>query len=465
MGYRLKFLIFLSVFLIGAFSIITWKAFRVYSESFAETAVQGEMEILEERVRNIAGEFERFKVLANAKGDIEAQMKAFQIPLMAHVVFTEGKWKAQWFEGMPGMREQAKSLASQIAFDSTPQSRNSWAAVRFVDRTGGYAFIIPTITDKSVHFFSFFMDQKSLAQVLKKSSVVESLHIVSPQAGEIFSTQAKDMRMIDGKLKNLAGKTQGVLVTKSAGNKVVLYQFHPFLQSYVFKVIPQTKVASLPLARFYGLIFFALILCGIAVYAMHILFVALFDRLSQAVQKIRVASGVEILPVHGKDELIEIEYIADAIELQGPKEPHTNSAEATVPAIVANTMSMLPTAGEMSDETTKAVRSRVINCLGYLNRIKAQFQIDSPHIRLLEQELRELRKMIDPQSESLAHAATPSVQPAFNPILSSFQKEMANEKTETSSAAKTTDVAKDLMSNIAPTVRRPKREINDFGDL
>ena len=93
MGYRIKFLVFLSVFLIGAFSIITWKAFRVYSESYAQTAIQGEMEILEERVRNIAVDFERFKILVNAKDDLEAQLKALQVPLMAHVIFTEGKWK------------------------------------------------------------------------------------------------------------------------------------------------------------------------------------------------------------------------------------------------------------------------------------------------------------------------------------------------------------------------------------
>lgn len=463
MGYRLKFLVFLSVFLIGAFSIITWKAFRVYSESYAETAVQGEMDILEERVRSIAGDFERFKVLASGKGDVEAQMKALQIPLMAHVVFAEGKWKAQWFEGVTGMREQAKALASQIAFDSTPQSRNSWALVRFQDRSTGYAFIIPSISDASVHFFAYFLDQKGLAQVLKKNSVVESLHIISPQAGEIYSSQQKDMRLIDGQLKNLSGKTQGLLVTK-ASNRVALYQFHPFLQSYIFKVIPQAKVASLPLARFYGLIFFALLLCGIAVYAMHILFVALFERLQAASEKIRKTMNVETLP-RGRDELTVIEFLAEVAEQQAPAlaSARTSAAETT-PAIITNTIAAIqePVTAP-SDDTTSMLRSRVINCLGYLNRIKTQFQIDSPHIRLLEQELRELRKAIDPQRDA---TATASIQPAFNPILSSYQKELADDKKDAN--AKITESAKTPVASateVMSTVRRPKREINDFGDL
>lgn len=458
MGYRLKFLVFLSVFLTGAFSIVAWKAFRVYSESYAQAAVQSEMNILEERVRGIVSDLERFKTIAGGK-DVETQMKALHIPLMAHVVFADGKWKAQWFEGMPGMREQAKALASQIAFDSSPQSRNSWALVRYQDRSSGYAFIIPKVADNGVHFFSFFMDQKSMAQVLKRNSVVESLHIVSPQAGDIYSSNAQDMKLIEGRIKNLSGQTQGVLTSKSAQNKVVLFQFHPFLQSYVFKVIPQNKVASLPLSRFYGLIAFALILGAIAVYALHLLFVAMFDRLNVAVEKIRGASGMEELPITARDELVGLEFLADNIEQNGL----VTAPAATVPAVVATTAPAGP-APVSEAELTKIVRSRMINCLGYMNRLKTQFQIDSPHMTLLEQELRELRKVVDPQTT----ATTSSIQPAFNPILSSYQKELGNDvaKTEVTKkeSAKTTP-ATDIKVDVAASIRRPKREINDIGEL
>lgn len=455
MGYRFKFLVFLSVFLTGAFSIIAWKAFRVYSESYAQAAIQSEMDVLEERVRGIVGELERFKTISSAK-NVEAQVKALQIPLMAHVVFADGKWKAQWFEGMGGMREQAKALASQIAFDSTPQSRNSWALVRYQDRSTGYAFIIPRIVDNGVHFFSFFMDQKNLAQVLKKNSVVESLHIVSPQTGEIYSSNAKDMRLVEGRAKTLSGQTQGLLTSKAAQNKVILYQFHPFLQAYVFKVLPQNKVASLPLSRFYGLIVFALILGAIAVYALNLLFVAMFDRLNEAVAKIRRASGMEELPISARDELIEVEFLADTIEQKGltagvPAVPVTSAA-------VTEVVAQPPPVDE--GELTKNVRSRVINCLGYMNRLKTQFQLDSPHITLLEQELRELRKAVDPQS---AVKTATSIQPAFNPILSSYQKELGSEtvKKETAKAAVSTESKVDT----GAIIRRPKREINDIGEL
>lgn len=168
MSYKLKYLIFLSAFLIGAFSIITWKAFRVYSESYSEATLHSEMEILEEQVQNIAAEFEHFKTLANGKEDVEMKMKALQLPLMAHVVFAEGKWKAKWYEGVLGMREQAKLLAGQVAFESAPQSRTSWAIVRFQDRSSGYAFIMPMLTPSAVHFFAFFLDQKSMTAILKK---------------------------------------------------------------------------------------------------------------------------------------------------------------------------------------------------------------------------------------------------------------------------------------------------------
>ncbi len=465
MGYRLKFLVFLSVFMAGAFSIIAWKAFRVYSESYAQAAIQSEMDILEERVRGVVSELERFKTVANGK-NVETQMKALQIPLMAHVMFSEGKWKAQWFEGSPGMRGQAKSLASQIAFDSTPQSRNSWAMVRYDDRSTGYAFIIPKMADNAVHFFSFFMDQKSMAQILKKSSVVESLHIVSPQAGEIFSTNAKDMKLIEGRTKNLSGKTQGVLTGKTAGNQVVLYQFHPFLQSYVFKVIPQNRVATLPLSRFYGLMVFALILGAIAVFALHLLFKAMFERLQVAVEKIRSASGIEEIPIAAHDELVEVEYLADLIEENGLGAAAT-AVSATTTATVPETTAA-PAVAPMIDEAelTKSVRSRAINCLGYLNRIKAQFQLESPHITLLEQELRELRKLVDPQNATIS--TTPSIQPAFNPILSSYQKELGNDVIKKDAAK--AEVAKAMQNanailDMTPTIRRPKREINDIGEL
>lgn len=460
MGYRFKFLVFLSVFLTGAFSIIAWKAFRVYSESYTSAAVQSEMNVLEERVRGIVGELERFKTVANAK-DVEIQIKALQIPLMAHVVFADGKWKAQWFEGATGMRDQAKGLASQIAFDSTPQSRNSWAMVRYKDRSTGYAFIIPRVADNGVHFFSFFMDQKGLAQVLKKNSVVESLHVVSPQAGEIFSSNTKDMRLIEGRIKTISGQTQGILASKTAANRIVLYQFHPFLQAYVFKVMPQNKVASLPLSRFYGLIVFALILGGIAVYALNLLFGAMFDRLNLAVAKIRAASGMEELPIAARDELVEVEFLAETIESKGL---------TTVPSMDASTAitsPLTPTApAPMEDsELTKNVRSRIINCLGYMNRLKTQFQLDSPHMTLLEQELREMRKLVDPQT---AVKATVSVQPAFNPILSTYQKELGHETVKAEAVKKEAPkpvVTQESNMDMSAAIRRPKREINDIGEL
>jgi hypothetical protein len=466
MGYRLKFLVFLSVFLIGAFSIITWKAFRVYSESYAEAALQGEMEILEGRVQSIVSEFERFKSLASNKESIEARLKVLQLPLLAHVIFEEGKWKAQWYEGVKGTRENGKALATQISFESVPQSRNSWSVIRFPDRTSGYAFIIPSLTDKSVHFFSFFLDEKTIGNIMQKGSIVENLHIVAPQAGDIYNSSDKERTLIDGVVKKAGGQSQG-MVLSSNGNKVVLFQFHPFLQAYVFKVIPKLRVASPPLSRFYGLIIFAVVLAGIAVFAMNLLFASLFERLNYAIAQIQETTAVDISSANSKDELSMIENLAIQLEAKSRElgavvVPAPESAAGTA-AVTANpvavAISEALTEPIFKDDTTKALRSRVINCLGYLNRIKTQFQIESPHVALLEQELRDLRKIVDPATGIAGKAAGASFQPSFDPILANYkmdtdqQKPLKPENQETN------------VTHSQVTVRRPKRDINDFGDV
>lgn len=100
-----------------------------------------------------------------------------------------------------------------------------------------------------------------------------------------------------------------------------------------------------------------------------------------------------------------------------------------------------------------------------MNRLKTQFQLDSPHMTLLEQELREMRKLVDPQT---AVKATVSVQPAFNPILSTYQKELGHETVKAEAVKKEAPkpvVTQESNMDMSAAIRRPKREINDIGEL
>lgn len=459
MGYRVKYLVFLSAFLLGAFSIITWKSFRVYSESYTQSSVAKEMDVLEQRVQSIASEFERFKTIVKTGNSVEEQLKVFHVPLMAHVIFIDGKWKAKWFEGVKGMREQAKSLAHQISFESAPQARNSWFSVKFQDQSTGYAFVMPAIADSSVHFYTFFLNEKSIAQVLKQSSIVDSFHVISPTTGEIYSSEKKDLKQIEAQLSSVAKKNHGLLVLDAKREKMALYHFHPFLQSYVFKVIPQIKIASIPLSRFYGLMVLAVVLCGIAVFAMHLLLETLFSRIGSAVQTLEAATGKTVFKDAG-DEVTPLENLAMALASTefartGPQQAAQEVAESKV-----------ATPQEMSTDERSELRSRAINCLGYLNRLKIQFQIDSPHMRLLEEELRGLRKSLDTASGVVDTAFT--TQPSFNPILSSYQKDFVGAKSQSVETTKISDILKVTGADkevAAPAVRRPKREINGLGDL
>ncbi|MCB9072946.1 MAG: hypothetical protein H6623_04925 [Bdellovibrionaceae bacterium] len=469
MGYRIKFLIFLGVFLVGAFSIVTWKAFRVYSESYVESSLQSEMEVLEGRVQSIVSEFERFKSLALTKENIDGRLRLLEIPLMAHVIFEEGKWKAQWFEGVKGMREQGKTLASQVAFENLPQSRNSWTPIYFSGQQKGFTFVIPSLADKSVHFFAFFLDGRTMNNLMQKGTIVENMHIIAPQAGDIYATSNADKNLVDQAFIKVKGKAQGTFL-ESSNNKIVLFQFHPFLQAYVLKVIPKLRVTSPPLSRFYGLVFFATILVSIALFAMNLLFTALFQRLNNAVEQIGESAHIEPT-AHVHDELSQIENIAIHLHEQPDSR---ESAHAPVPfnekasqtPVVHTPPAPIQAEERLADDDKRIFRSRVINCLGYLNRIKAQFQLESPHVVLLEQELRELRKIIDPvlggpTKEALNNKE--SLQPSFDPILANYQIEQETPVTLASVVDEMSEV--DATLNAPFALRRPKRETNDFGDI
>lgn len=462
MGYRVKYLVFLSVFLLGAFSIMTWKSFRVYSESYTQASLSKEMEVLEQRVQSIVSEFERFKSMIKTDNTIEQQLKLFQVPLMAHVIFVDGKWRAKWFEGVSGMRDQAKSLAHQISFESIPQSRNSWFAVNFQDKSTGYAFVMPAMVDSSVHFYTFFLTDRSIAHVLRQSSIVESFHVISPTMGEIYSSQKGDLKQIESKLSSVVKKNHGLLVLDAERERVALYQFHPFLQTYVFTVIPQVKIAAIPLSRFYGLIALSILLCGIAIYAMHLLLDALFKRIDNAVAAIEQATGRSLFK-DPSDELAQLENLAMSLESVG-----IETKSPVVPSAQEPSSSAIDSGAGALDAERSEARSKVINSLGHLNRLKVQFQIDSPHMKLLEEELRDLRKSLD-EPVQLTDKEGSSLQPTFDPILTSYQKKNASPKTILSNVGELTPVADETTHRAdkenAPTVRRPKREIHDFGDL
>ena len=100
MNARLKYLVFLGFFLTGSFLIVTWKSFDIFSKKYAQTFQNMQIQDLEKQALIVQSQFDNLQNILSAQTNVEPLLKAQEISLLAHIIKENGKWKAQWFEGV-----------------------------------------------------------------------------------------------------------------------------------------------------------------------------------------------------------------------------------------------------------------------------------------------------------------------------------------------------------------------------
>ena len=102
----------------------------------------------------------------------------------------------------------------------------------------------------------------------------------------------------------------------------------------------------------------------------------------------------------------------DELELQNEQ-----SSRTQVPSVMETVVAAPkaePIVAPQNNLDITNMRAKAINCLGYLNRYKAQNPAATSQLQMLEKELRELRAIIDPVEP--VPNKTPTQQPSFNPL-------------------------------------------------
>jgi len=443
MKIRWKFLSFLAVFLLGSFLIVTWKSYSIFSQKYVKATQQMQLDELEKQGQYISQQFSDLQKILSNPSDVEAQLKARGIGLLAHVVNDDGKWKAQWFEGVPGYRKEAQNMAKQISFEALPTSRKSWHLVQLQEKMRGYAYVIPTAEQKGkVSYFVYFFTKDYLHKLFKGQSYLETLVAYSPQIGQIYAMGDFDDSVIEQNKASIKDRPSGFIPTsKQAG---VLYYFNPDLQLYLLKnqpVAPLAVDSPMYLLTLFGIIF---LLVGVAAVMFDMLLKILFTRLEYVTASLRMRINTPSDRKHFGDELEELEYLTHYLEDGGITLQTDKPAAPTAEAVSAD-------AGKKHEDFLEQIRPKAINSLGYFHRVKAQVP-PTPNLQLLEKELRELRALIDPATAS-AQGLPPQPAPYFNPILDAFKKDAVVEKTEATPApAVKTETAAPAEAAAEPTV-------------
>ena len=130
MNARLKYIVFLGFFLTGSFLIITWKSFDIFSKKYAQTYQNMQIHDLEKQAVVVQSQFDNLQKILSAQSNIEPLLKAQEISLLAHIIKENGKWKAQWFEGVEGLRSQAKNVAQQKRLVAVSKMQGAFVAFR-----------------------------------------------------------------------------------------------------------------------------------------------------------------------------------------------------------------------------------------------------------------------------------------------------------------------------------------------
>jgi hypothetical protein len=373
MNARLKYLVFLGFFLTGSFLIITWKSFDIFSKKYAQTYQNMQIQDLEKQAVIVQSQFDNLQKILSAQTNVEPMLKAQEISLLAHIIKENGKWKAQWFEGVEGLRTQAKNVAQQIPFDSLSTSKKSWHLVNVKEHGAHLAYVIPVYAAGRVSYYSFFFKTDFFAKWFRGASTAENLTLMAPQLGEIFAFGEKPIEGIEKHRSLLAQKQTGLWPTSKTA-ALVTY-FHPDLQLLFVKQIQLQNMVVESASYLRALLLMIGLLVIISMVVTDLVFRGFFQRF-------------------------------DELELKNSQAP-VRSAAADIVVPKAEPI-VAPTPANNFD--VPEMRTKAINCLGYLNRYKSQNPAASSQLQMLEKELRELRAIIDPTEPIVAS------QPTFNPL-------------------------------------------------
>lgn len=371
MQLRFKYLGFLALFLTGSFLIVTWKAYDIFSKKYAQAYQNMQIQDLEKQAVIVNSQFEILQKVLQSQEDREPLLKSMGVSLLAHIIKEDGKWKAQWFEGVAGLRTQAKGVAQQIPFDSLSTSKKSWHFVNIKDQGQHIAYVIPAFEDGKINYFSFFFKADFFSKWFKGSSMSENLTLLSPQIGEVYSLGEKSVEGLD-RYKDVISKKQTGLWPVSKNVALISY-FHPDLQILFVKNISLQNLVIESAAYLWALFAIIAVLVSMSLIVMDLVLRQLFQKTDQ-------------------------EPVALPVEMPAVVQTKTEPAPIVAPVI------------EKQSALEEALRPKAINCLGYLNRLKSQLKEESPHLQMLEKELRELRGLIDPAQGVVAP------QPSFDPI-------------------------------------------------
>ncbi len=446
MKLRLKYLGFLALFLTGAFLIVTWKAYDIFSQKYAQTYQNMQIQDLEKQAVVVQSQFENLQGLLRAQDNVEPLLKAQNISLLAHIIKEDGKWKAQWFEGQKGLRTQAQGVAQQIPFDSLSTSKKSWHFVNIKGHGQHLAYVIPVFEEGKVNYYSFFFKTDFFSKWFKSSSMAENLTLMSPQIGEIYSLGEKNIEGFEQHKDILAKKQTGLWpVTKQTA---ILSYFHPDMQLLFVKNIHLQNLVVESTSYLWALFAMIGLLVMVALVALDLLFRGLFQRLSLLTQEVRLHQKTFSMDKNNfADELVELEtrvdfWLHQTVSLTAPETgPVAGPMKEETVAVPAQVSQVAEIAAD--------VRSKAINCLGHLNLLKQKGKDVSPQMQMLEKELRELRAMVEPS----AVTAKPA-QPTFNPLT---QKSRSTEEL----------LPNDIISNdmdvqsLLMSIRKPKRESHE----
>lgn len=373
MNARLKYLVFLGFFLTGSFLIVTWKSFDIFSKKYAQTYQNMQIQDLEKQAVIVQSQFDNLQKILSAQSNVEPMLKAQEISLLAHIIKENGKWKAQWFEGVEGLRAQAKNVAQQIPFDSLSTSKKSWHLVNVKDHGSHLAYVVPVFADGRVSYYSFFFKTDFFAKWFRGASTAENLTLMAPQLGEIFAFGEKPIEGIEKHRSLLAQKQTGLWPTSKTA-ALVTY-FHPDLQLLFVKQIQLQNMVVESASYLRALLLMIGLLVIISMVVTDLVFRGFFQRI-------------------------------DELEAQASQAP-ARSATAEIVVPKAEPVVAAPPANNFD---VSGMRTKAINCLGYLNRYKTQNPAASSQLQMLEKELRELRAIIDPVEPVSA------AQPTFNPL-------------------------------------------------
>ena len=444
MKLRFKYLGFLALFLTGSFLILTWKAYDIFSKKYATAYQNMQIQDLEKQASLLNTQMENLRSVLNSAQSVESLLRFNGIAMMARIIKEQGKWKAQWFEGKEGLRSEAKSIAQQIPFDSLSASKNSWHFVAIKNQGKHLAYVVPVKQQNRIQYYSFFFHPSHLARIFSSSPQMENLTLISPQIGEVFSLGDKAVEGLEQNRQILGQKATGLwpLNKKTA---LVSY-FHPDLQLLFVKNIHLKNLVVESAAYLWALFAMMILFVVVAVMAMDLLFRSLFERMGKLAEQLRShQSSLALQQNNYQDEIDEIEQRLGYL-LQNPANP--NLLEEPIIKKPLTESKNLPT--PLVD--VAALRAKSIQCLGYLHGLKEN-KGQGSQLTLLETELRDLRRMLEPLDAGIAlkvPAARPSPFHSASENLRSQENLLDDEKTA--------DIDID---SLLKTIRKPKRGSNE----